>query len=63
MLNMDSNHLIESMLSICIINDDVMNEENDEVERRILPTKQIKISIKLSFHCFVMHCLYLVTVL
>ena len=45
------------LLSIWIRNDVVMNEEVDEAEgsRRILPTKQIKISIKLSFHCFVMH--------
>ena len=37
----------------------MMNEEDDEVEgsRRCLPTKQIKISIQLSFHdiVFVMH--------
>ena len=33
-------------LSIWIRNDDVMNEEDDEVERRSLPTKQIKISIQ-----------------
>ena len=34
-------------LSIWIRNDDVMNDEDDEDEgsRRILPTKQIKISI------------------
>ena len=32
-------------LSIWIRNDAVMNEEDDEAERRILPTKQIKISI------------------
>ena len=40
-------------LSIWIINDDVMNEEDDEVERS-LPTKQIKISIQLSFHDIVL---------
>ena len=53
-------------LSIWIRNDDVMNEEDDEAEgsRRILPTKQIKISIQLSFHDIVLlHiCLYLVYV-
>ena len=45
-----------SILSIWIRNDAVMNEEDDEVERS-LPTKQIKISIQLSFHdiVFVMH--------
>ena len=39
-------------LIIWIRNDDVMNEEDDEVKgsRRSLPTKQIKISIQLSFH-------------
>ena len=39
-------------LRIWIRNDVVMNEEDDEAEgsRRILPTKQIKISIQLSFH-------------
>ena len=47
------------MLSILIIKDEVMNEEDDEAEgsRRSIPTKQIKISIQLSFHdiVFVMH--------
>ena len=44
-------------LRICIRNDDVMNEEDDEAERRSLPTKKIDISIQLSFHdiVFVMH--------
>ena len=39
-------------LSIWIRNDAIINEEDDEVEgsRRSLPTKQIKISIQLSFH-------------
>ena len=51
------------MLSIWIRNDDVMNEEDNEVERS-LPTKQIKISIQLSFHDIVLlcTCLYLVDV-
>ena len=42
------------ILSIWIRNDDVMNEEDDEVERRSLATKQIKISIQLSFHDIVL---------
>ena len=46
-------------LRIWIRNDSIMNEEDDEAEgsRRSLPTKQIKISIQLSFHdiVFVMH--------
>ena len=46
-------------LSIWIRNDDAMNEEDDEAEgsRRSLPTKQIQISIQLSFHdiVFVIH--------
>ena len=53
-------------LSISIRNDDVMNKEDDKVEgaRRSLPTKQIKISIQLSFHDIVWLyiCLYLVDV-
>ena len=54
-------------LSIWMRNDDVMNEEDDEAEdsRRSMPTKQIKISIQLSFHIIVLLCicLYLVDVL
>ena len=48
-------------LSIWIRNDDIMNEEYDEVEgsRRSLPTKQIKISIQLSFHDIVLLCICL----
>ena len=39
------------LLSIWIRNDAIMYEEDDEVEgSRNLPTKQIKISIQLSFH-------------
>ena len=45
----------------------MMNEEDDEAEgsRRSLPTKQIKISIQLSFHDIVLLCicLYLFDVL
>ena len=54
-------------LSIWIRNDVFMNEEDDEAKgsRRILPTKQIKISIQLSFHdiALLCICLYLVDVL
>ena len=50
MKNMKNSILGEPLihLSIWIINDDVMNEEDDEAEglrRRILPMKKIKISI------------------
>ena len=59
MRNMKNSTLEEPLihLSIWIRNDGIMNEEYDEVEgsRRSIPTKQIKISIQLSFHCFVMH--------
>ena len=56
---------ILSILSIWIRNDAIMNEEDDETERRSLPTKQIKISIQLSFHDIVLlyTCLYSVDVL
>ena len=54
-------------LSIWIKNDFVMNEEDDEVEgsRRSLPTKQINISIQLSFHdiIWLCICLFLIDVL
>ena len=52
-------------LSIWIRNDVVMNEEDDEAEKRSLPTKQIKINIQLSFHDIVLLsiCLYSVYVL
>ena len=53
-------------LSISIRNDIVVNEEDDEAEgSRSLPTKQIKISIQLSFHDIVWLsiCLYSVDVL
>ena len=53
-------------LSIWIINDDVMNEEDDEAEGlRSLRTKRIKISIQLSFHdiIWLWICLYSVDVL
>ena len=46
-------------LSIWIRNNAIMNEEDDEAEdsRRSLPTKQIKISIQLSFHDIVVLCI------
>ena len=56
------NSTLEEILILLIIwirNDATMNEEDDEAEgsRRSLPTKQIKISIQLSFRdiVFVMH--------
>ena len=61
MRNMKDSTLEETLihLSIWIRNDVFMNEEDDEDEglRRILPMKQIKISIQLSLHyiVFVMH--------
>ena len=58
MRNMKDSILEEPLIhiSIWIRNDVVMNEENDEVEgsRRILPMKQIKISIQLSFRDIVL---------
>ena len=52
--------------NIWIRNDAIMNEEDDEAEgsRSSLPTKQIKISIQLSFHDIVLLriCLYSVDV-
>ena len=68
MRNMKDSILEEPLihLSIWIRNDVVMNEEDDEVEgSRSLPTKQIKISIQLSFHDIVLLfiCLYSVNVL
>ena len=54
MRNMKDSTLEEPLIhiSIWIINDVVLNEEDDEAEgsRRSLPMKQIKISIQLSFH-------------
>ena len=51
-------------LSIWIRNDSIMNEEDDEAEgsRRSLPTKQIEISIQLSFHDIVLLCICLYSV-
>ena len=67
-------HIKESTLKepfihiiIWIRNYDVMNEEDDEFEgsRSNIPTKQIKISIQLSFHDIILLfiCLYSVDVL
>ena len=60
MRNMKNSTLEEPLihLSIWIRNDAIMNDEDDEYEgsRRILPTKQIKISIQLSFHDIVLLC-------
>ena len=54
MRNMKNSILDEPLIHIIIWirNDAIMNEEDDEDEgsRRILPTKQINISIQLSFH-------------
>ena len=54
MRNMKNSTLEEPLihLSIWMRNNAIMNEEYDEAEgsRRNLPTKQIKISIQLSFH-------------
>ena len=61
MRNMKNSTLEEPLIHmiIWIRNNAIMNEEDDEAEgsRRSLPTKQIKISIQLSFHdiIFVMH--------
>ena len=64
------NKTLEELLILLIIwirKDAIMNEEDDEAEdsRRSMPTKQIKISIQLSFHIIVLLCicLYLVDVL
>ena len=43
---------------IWIRNDAIMNEEDDEAERRSLPMKQIKISIQLSFHDIILLCIF-----
>ena len=62
MMNTKDSTLEEPLihLSIWIRNDATMNEEDDDDEaegsRRSLPTKQIKISIQLSFHDIVLLC-------
>ena len=52
------------LLIIWIRNDAIMNEEDDKDEgsRRSIPTKQIKISIQLSFHDIVWLCICLYSV-
>ena len=58
MRNMENSTLKEPLIHIriWIRNDDVINEEDDEAEglRRIIPMKQIKISIQLLFHAIVL---------
>ena len=51
-----------SILSIWIRSDAVMNEEDNEAERRSLPTKEIKISIQLSFHDIFLLCISLYSI-
>ena len=64
--NMEDSILEEPLihLGIWIRNDAIMNVEDDEAEgsRRSLPTKQIKISIQLSFHDIVLLCICLYSV-
>ena len=66
MRNMKNSTLEEPLihLIIWIRNDAMMNEEDDEAEgsRRSLPTKQIKISIELSFHDIVLLYIFLYSV-
>ena len=66
MRNMKKSTLEEPLIhvSIWIRNDAMMNEEDDEAEglRRSLPTKQIKISIQLSFHDIVLLCICLYSI-
>ena len=65
MRNMEDSTLEELLihLRIWIRNDAIMNKEDDEAEdSRSLPTKQIKISIQLSFHDIILLCIYLYSV-
>ena len=66
MRNMKDSTLEEPLIhiSIWIRNDAIINEQYDEVEssRRSLPTKQIKISVQLSFHDIVLLCICLYSV-
>ena len=66
MRNMKDSILEEPLIhiSIWIRNDDVMNEKDDEAKgpRKSLPTKQIKISIQLSFHDIILLCICLYSV-
>ena len=63
MRNMKNSILEEPLIHIIIWirNDVVMNEEDDEYERS-LPTKQINISIQLSFHDIILLCICLYSV-
>ena len=67
MRNMKSSTLEEPLihLSIWIRNDATMNEEDDEAKgsRRSLPSKQIKISIQLSFHYIILLCICLYSII
>ena len=56
MRNTKNSILEEPIIHISIRNDAIMNKEDDEAKgsRRILPMKQIKISIQLSFHDIVL---------
>ena len=66
MRNMKKSTLDESLIHLIIWtrNDAIMNKEDDEDEgsRKSLPTKQIKISISLSFHDIVLLCICLYSV-
>ena len=66
MRNMKNSTLEEILihLSIWIRNDATMNEEDDAAEgsKRSLPSKQINISIQLSFHDIVLLCIFLYSV-
>ena len=64
MRNTKDSNLEEPIIHLCIwiINGVVMNEEDDEAERRSLPMKQIKISIQLSFHDIILLCICLYSV-
>ena len=64
MRNMKKSILEETLIHIriWIRNDAVMNKEDDETERRSLPTKKIKISVQLSFDDIVWLCICLYSV-
>ena len=66
MKNMKNSTLEELLIHLIfwIRNDAMMNEEDDAAEgsRRSLPSKQIKISIQLSFHDIVLLCICLYSV-
>ena len=66
MRNMKNSTLEEILihLSFWIRNDAIMNEEDDEAEdSRSIPTKQINISIQLSFHDIILLCICLYSVI